>query len=477
MVAIDGIKIADMGFYMNLDYRTDRNEKILENLQEYNITGVERQSADRSTYTPQLNLIKTTFEIYKKFLASDAETLLILEDDCKFLPTIQDNTEQIFKDIHSTDWDLFWLGGVNRKPPVYYKNNCYRVSSTSYAQSYIIKRKMAQDVLNAFEQHWYNLGIDEMLCLFTYGFEVATDPFGLDFYKADQPLDHFTPLYTVLCYETAFTTQYNSYSDNWNVLTNLEEWLPRHNPTKYFHKVTQDEKSIKVLAITWNNEDTFDLESTYLYQSFIKHNNPEDIINIHFNRNQYADLEKDFESKYGYQYEFLLYRLYLVLDKIRDMPYTHFIVSDTTDVVCLGDIKTIKAGKGILFSSEANRYPWSMGDWGVPEYSEQEQAEKTYINGGLFLADKGGYIDLLNAIRQHIFPKNLKSLGGDQGVFAYHYLSKLNPQITLDKENKLFLCTYDRNAADFVDYEFPMFVHDNGWNWGSPKFIHKFNLI
>jgi hypothetical protein len=230
MVTINDTKISDLGFYINLDRRTDRNEQLIKNLQEFKITGINRYSARCNTDTPQLNLINTTFEIYKKFLESEAETLLILEDDCKFLEPFLENRKNIFNDIYSVDWDLFWLGCVNRKPPIFYKNNCYQVSSPSYAQSYIIKRKMAEDVLKYFENDWNNLGPDEMLCLFAYGYDVAKDPFGLNFYDKEQPLDHFKTKYRCLCYEESFTTQYNSYSDLWGHVTTLENWLHLHHP-------------------------------------------------------------------------------------------------------------------------------------------------------------------------------------------------------------------------------------------------------
>jgi hypothetical protein len=183
MVTIDNIKIADLGFYINLDKRTDRKEHLLQNLNDYNIIGVERQSARTDSDSAQLNLVNTNFDLYKYFLNTDAETLLILEDDCKFLPSIKNNTKEIFENIYNTDWDLFWLGGVNRKQPLPYKNKCYQVSSFSYTQSFIIKRRMVNDILKYFDPNWCHLGIDEMLCLFAYGYDVAKDPYKYDFYN------------------------------------------------------------------------------------------------------------------------------------------------------------------------------------------------------------------------------------------------------------------------------------------------------
>jgi hypothetical protein len=215
-----------MGVYINLDHREDRKEHLLNNLNEYNITGVERFPARSDKSSPQLNLINTTFEIYEKFLSTDCQTLLILEDDCKFLPTFAKNTDGIIDDINNTNWDLFWLGCVNRKPAIYHGNNCYQVSSPSYAQSYIIKRKMCEDILKYFKDDWNHLGADELLCLFAYGYDITKDPNKFDFYQTDYPLEVFEVQYKCLCYKDCLTTQFNSYSNLWHHDTVLEEWIP-----------------------------------------------------------------------------------------------------------------------------------------------------------------------------------------------------------------------------------------------------------
>jgi GR25 family glycosyltransferase involved in LPS biosynthesis len=476
MVTINNIKIADLGFYINMDYRTDRNENILKNFEEYNIKGIERHKADTSTTSGAWNLVKSNFEIYKKFLETDAEVLLVLEDDCIFLPSIKENTEEIINDIYSNDWDIFWIGNVNRRPPVYYNNNCYRVSSTNYSQSYLIKRRMAEDILNHFDPNWRHLGIDEMICLFTYGIEIAHDPNKFDFYGKQQPLDHFTPEYISLCYKIALTTQYNSYSDNWNNMANLEEWIPLHSPEPYQYKSTTN-KNMKLITITWNYEDSYDISDTFLYKSFIKNNNPDNLIQIHFNRNNYKDLEDQFSEKYGFQYEYILYKVYLLMDRIKNVSADYIIMADAFDTVCLDDINTITPNNYILFSSEANIYPYSKGDWGVSDYSEENINSKNFLNSGLIMAPKGDYINLLYNAIHNILTHNLKSFGGDQGIFTYHYLNKSTPIIHLDKNCNLFLSTYLRDHNSFVKDKLPIFVHDNGWNYGSPRFIEKFNLI
>jgi len=233
---------------------------------------------------------------------------------------------------------------------------------------------------------------------------------------------------------------------------------------------------MKILSITWSYEDRIDLSNSSLYKSFIKNNSPENFINIHFNRNNFKTLEEEFHRRFDYQYEFILYRIFLSLDKFKFLDDDYYVISDTNDVVCLGNINDINSPDNILFSSEAHRYPWNCPDWTV-NYSENDNKMRHYLNGGLSVGKRDWYISLFKSIIKNILPLNLKTFGGDQGVYTYHYLSNHGPKIILDKNNELFLCTYSRSYDGFSKSNFPMFVHDNGWNYGSPKFIEKFELL
>jgi hypothetical protein len=235
MVKINGQKLADLGFYINLDKRVDRKEQILKNLENFNITGVERYSARCEGDSPNINLINSTIDIYKKFLESDAETLLVLEDDCNFLEPLNRDSKTILSNIHSTEWDVFYLGCYNRRPPIFYKNNCYRVSSISYTQSYLIKRKITEEIVR-----WdtgFGVGhIDEFLCLFAYSPEIASDPNSFEFYKKEQPLDCFESKYKSLTYKYALSTQYNSYSNLWHKEALLSDYISSSHPEKYINE-------------------------------------------------------------------------------------------------------------------------------------------------------------------------------------------------------------------------------------------------
>lgn len=233
---------------------------------------------------------------------------------------------------------------------------------------------------------------------------------------------------------------------------------------------------MKILTITWSYQDYYELKDSFLYRSFIKNNDQKNFVNIHFNRNNYSQLEEEFKERYGYQYEFLLYKIFLSVDKISKLDDDYYILSDAFDVVCLDNIEKIHIPGQIMFSSEAHRYPWQCPDWNV-DYSEEDKRQRHFLNSGLSVGKRDWYIDLFNSLEKHIFPLNLKTFGGDQGAITYHYLSKNTPQILLDKESKLFLSTYCKDYNEYSIKPLPIFVHDNGWNHGSPRFIEKFNLL
>jgi hypothetical protein len=235
---------------------------------------------------------------------------------------------------------------------------------------------------------------------------------------------------------------------------------------------------IKLLTVTWSYEDNFDIKDSFLYKSFIQQNEEGNLAHIHYNRNSYIELEKEFRERFGYQYEYILYKIFLTKEKLQEILCDYIIFADANDVVCLENIQSITPPDNfILFSSEANQWPPSRGDWGGIDYSEDAYKNLEYLNAGIFISSKQNYLMLLNNVISNVLSKNLKSFGGDQGIFTHHYLTKSIPEIRIDTQFSLFLSTFSRNHENFINKKFPLFVHDNGWNYGSPRFIEKFNLL
>jgi len=251
---------------------------------------------------------------------------------------------------------------------------------------------------------------------------------------------------------------------------------------------------VKLVTVTWSNEDEPRIEDSFLIKSFLKNNKSDDLINIHFNRNNYNELETEFQSKFGYQYEFLLYRIFLLKDILVNISDDLLIFSDTGDVVCLGDIQELqnKISDNIIFSSENHRYPneGNILNWEPNyRYPEKNYIDINFLNAGVSFGHRLNFINLLTECIEYVFPKKYTNFGGDQGVFTYYYINN-NLQtnlVNLDNKYEIFLSTYLKSYHDFhyengrlVNYTYkttPLFIHDNGWNYGSPKFINHFNLL
>lgn len=243
---------------------------------------------------------------------------------------------------------------------------------------------------------------------------------------------------------------------------------------------------INLLSITWSYDSVYDYKNSFLYRSFIKHNLEYNFINIHFNRNLYLSLEEEFKYKFGYQYEYILYKIFLLKSKLKEINSKYIVYADTNDIACLGSISDLKKScnpDNIIFSSEIHKYP-SETSWNT--YSEENKNEKNFLNSGLFIGSVETLERLIDQCINNILSLEYKDFGGDQGVYTYYYIH-VNKNIILDKNSKFFLNTYLKSPNSFeysnnriinkTNKSIPLFIHDNGWNYGSPKFIESFNLI
>lgn len=231
MVTIKGYKVADVGYYINLDRREDRRQKIQLQIVSNEIDGLERHSANSSTDSRPLNCKLSHYEVYKKFIQSGAESLLVLEDDCLFLPYAYERAEEVFRDISEVEFDLFWLGCKNRRSPKSYRNKTFQVQSVSHAHSYIIGRKLCQYIIDNFNEYEHNgLTIDELLSLVPFGYDVCCDPNKFGYYQMDNPVEELQVYFISLCYERSLTTQYSSYSDITEVNVDYETYISSSFP-------------------------------------------------------------------------------------------------------------------------------------------------------------------------------------------------------------------------------------------------------
>lgn len=158
MVTWNGIKLADKGFLINLEERTDRLEESLSEFNLNNIVGVERFDAIKITENSDNGWIirgctHSHMEILKKQVENKWEKVIIFEDD--FFLDICDVDIKIMSDdmisrIYETDFDLFFLGACLLEPAEFV--NDYLIKPNKFVQTttYLTSLKFANYVVNNF---------------------------------------------------------------------------------------------------------------------------------------------------------------------------------------------------------------------------------------------------------------------------------------------------------------------------------------
>ncbi len=251
--------------------------------------------------------------------------------------------------------------------------------------------------------------------------------------------------------------------------------------------------NIKVITTTWSHEATSNIEGTTLYKSFKKFNPHRDIIHHHFNRGHFWKEESDFANKYGRESEYLLYKIFLWRDIVREIDSDYIIFCDANDVVCLGDVGELipqyDLDNFIIVGHEKNQWPTmeAKETWtDYTDYNIYDAQHRKFLNSGMILARKEKYVELLDSMVDNVMSKGIQTFNNDQGVFTYYYNTLVEPKIKLDYSNTFVVNTFSRSHDEYEliggrlkskkNGTSPLFVHDNGWNHGSPKYLNHFEL-
>jgi|LakMenEpi03Aug12_release.lakeMendotaPanAssembly.Ray.scaffolds.fasta_scaffold92165_2 hypothetical protein len=254
--------------------------------------------------------------------------------------------------------------------------------------------------------------------------------------------------------------------------------------------------NINLITITWNYLNEFNIEDTYLFKSFKKFNPNIEFMHFHFNRNEFAKEEKEYSEKFGEESEYILYKINMLCKKLKQVSSDYIIFCDANDVFCLDSISRLPLvfdlEKNIVVGAEKNQWPIPerKKGWvekGFVDYSGFDSKNELYLNSGVILAKRENFIKMLEIMEEKIMTKNIKNFKNDQAIYTWYYTSNFKPSISLDYSNIFTLNTFKRQENDFYITEDkkivcknnaikPCFIHDNGWNHGSPKFINKFEL-
>jgi FkbM family methyltransferase len=251
--------------------------------------------------------------------------------------------------------------------------------------------------------------------------------------------------------------------------------------------------NIKVITVTWSHNETYDIKKTTLYKSFKKFNPSKDIIHHHFNRGHYWREESEFAQKFGRESEYLLYKIHLWRDVVRNIDADYIIFCDANDVVCLSSVDSLigefDLDNFIIAGHEKNQWPTPEAKQTWPDYNDYniyDTQERKFLNSGMILAKKDMYVSMLDSMVDNVMSKGITTFNNDQGVYTYYYNTGVFPKLKLDYSNKFTVNTFSRSHDEYYlengrliskkNGTSPVFVHDNGWNHGSPKFLNHFEL-
>ena len=250
---------------------------------------------------------------------------------------------------------------------------------------------------------------------------------------------------------------------------------------------------IKLVTCTWGHSNSFPIESTMLYQSFVNRNPVENFVHFHYNRGAYYAEEQKYLARMGTQAEYILFKIELLKSSVENLETDYLVFADATDVFCTDNIdhlpKLFDLEKYIVFSAERNDWPKQnmITHWeNYVGYRNDDLANRTFLNSGVQLAKKEKYLELLNSCLGRFCVHNVTGHGGDQGVYTWHYNTQEEPKIILDYAKVFAWSTYDSNIEEFHKSgnkvfcnkygTAPLFIHDNGTNYGGQKFVARFGL-
>ena len=251
---------------------------------------------------------------------------------------------------------------------------------------------------------------------------------------------------------------------------------------------------LKLITATWSHEDSFDIYKTSLYKSFKQFNPTIDVEHFHFNRDHHQQQEQNFSARFGAESEYLLYKIQFLLEKVKKINSDYIIFYDANDVTCMRPVDYLldmfDLEQTIVVGHEKNIWPTQerKNSWpNYTDYSEQDKNNRTFLNSGMILSRTDKFIEMLQSMIDNVFSTEITTFNNDQGVYTYYYNMGMQPKIKLDYGNIFAVNTFCRNIDEFylnknnrlVSYEtgvMPCFVHDNGWNHGSPKYFEFFDL-
>ena len=142
----------DVVYYINLDHRIDRKERITSELDKVGLRNVERISAVYNKEHGGLGCSASHINTLKRFIESGKSRCLILEDDFVFSHN-NDGIHSVLENIKTQPFDVLMLSGnVLNSEDVQNNKHIKRVINAQTASGYIVTREFAPTLLQNYEE-------------------------------------------------------------------------------------------------------------------------------------------------------------------------------------------------------------------------------------------------------------------------------------------------------------------------------------
>jgi GR25 family glycosyltransferase involved in LPS biosynthesis len=173
-----GFKLADIGYYINLDESTDRREHVGKLIEQFEIENLERFVAKRNSLHHS-SATKSHFGVFELCKQNNIDSVLVLEDDFNIFGDVHVNHMNISKplkeylfdfvdNMNSVEWDIILLGFNGKRTCVPVSKHLSINYKSTGAWGYIIKKNAYEYILENFNYDRDRLAIDDILPIMNF---------------------------------------------------------------------------------------------------------------------------------------------------------------------------------------------------------------------------------------------------------------------------------------------------------------------
>jgi GR25 family glycosyltransferase involved in LPS biosynthesis len=153
-------KIADIGYYINLDSSVDRKINVESQIERFEISDLHRIPALTDSMI-QSSATKSHRKVFELCREQNIESVLVLEDDFQLYENVFlgeerhtkpliDYLDDLINEMNSVEWDVILLGFNGRKPSIPLSRQFSITFRSTGGWGYIIKKSAYEYILDNF---------------------------------------------------------------------------------------------------------------------------------------------------------------------------------------------------------------------------------------------------------------------------------------------------------------------------------------